>query len=232
MFAYPFMPSRTDLAHSNARALLRAAASFRRSEQPRLYAHVHPHGHATAKLARCFAAALMRNRRASARALDEIELGAHLHDIGKYLVPESIVFKAGGLSAEERAVMSRHPAYGAQLLGGLPGVTDTAYWIVLYHHEWWDGAGYPEGIAGRRIPFAARLVAVCDVYTSLRAKRSYKPTLPRREALAALEAMAGRQLDPALVEDFGRLAAREWLRVAGRRRSRPLRRALPARPAA
>lgn len=192
------------------RALLRAVATFRQHEQPELYGHVHPHGHATAKLSRAFAAALVRDRPMRSGTLDEIELGAHLHDVGKYLIPESILFKPGALSAEERAIISLHPAYGAHMLAGLLGVTDTVHRIVLCHHERWDGEGYPGGLQGVRIPFAARLVAVCDVYTSLRARRAYKPALSRREALATMEAMAGRELDPYMVEAFPRLITSEW----------------------
>jgi HD-GYP domain-containing protein (c-di-GMP phosphodiesterase class II) len=191
------------------RALLRAAATFRQNEQPELYGHVHPHGHATAKLSRAFAALLVRDCPTRARTLDEIELGAHLHDIGKYLIPESILFKPDALSAEERAIISLHPAYGAHILAGLLGVTDTVYRVVLCHHERWDGEGYPEGLSGARIPFAARLVAVCDVYTSLRARRAYKPALSRRETLDTMEAMAGRELDPNLVEAFPKLITSE-----------------------
>jgi diguanylate cyclase len=181
------------------RALLHAASSLGRDERPLLYRHVHPHGHATARLARSFAAALGRAVPAS---LGEIELGAHLHDFGKYLVAESILLKPGPLNTEERAAISLHPVYGAHLLSGLPGVTGAVRRVVLLHHERWDGAGYPEGLAGRRIPLEARLVCVADVYTSLRARRSYKPTLSRREAAAEMEAMAGRELDPDLTADF------------------------------
>lgn len=181
------------------RALLRAAAALGRDEQPRLYRHVHPHGHATARLARSFACALGC---VGPPALDEIELGAHLHDFGKYLIAESILLKPGPLTAEERAAVSLHPVYGAQLLSGLPAVTDAVRRAVLHHHERWDGAGYPGGLAGLRIPLAARLICVADIYTSLRARRSYKPTLSRREAAAAMEEMAGRELDPELTPDF------------------------------
>jgi HD-GYP domain-containing protein (c-di-GMP phosphodiesterase class II) len=181
------------------RALLLAASSLGRDELPRLHRHVQPHGHATARLARSFAAAIGC---AGALTLDEIELGAHLHDFGKYLIAESILLKPGPLSVEERAAVSLHPVYGAQLLSGMPAVTAAVRDVVLYHHEHWDGAGYPEGLAGRRIPLAARLVAVADVYTSLRARRSYKRTLSRREAVAEMEAMAGRELDPDLTTDF------------------------------
>jgi HD-GYP domain-containing protein (c-di-GMP phosphodiesterase class II) len=93
------------------------------------------------------------------------------------------------------------------LLAGLPGVTDTILGVVLYHHERWDGAGYPAGLQGTRIPLAARLVSVVDVYTSLRARRSYKPSLTKREAFAEMEAMAGRGLDPYLTRDFMKFVA-------------------------
>jgi len=98
--------------------------------------------------------------------------------------------------------MFLHPAYGAQILAGLPQLTPHILETVLYHHERWDGGGYPEGIAGARIPVAARVVAVADVYTSLRARRSYKPTLTRAEAYALLGEMAGRELDPDIVYEF------------------------------
>ena len=186
------------------RVLLRAVATFRQSEQPEMYAHVHPHCHATAKLARAFAAELIHAE--ADHTLDEIELGAYVHDIGKYLIPKSILLKPGPLTAEERATVSRHPAYGALILSNLCGMTDTANGIVLYHHERWDGTGYPEGLEGIRIPFATRLVATCDVYTSLRAKRAYKPSLTRREVALTMGEMAGRELDPQMVEDFFRFA--------------------------
>lgn len=180
-------------------ALLLAASSLGRDEHPRLYRHVHPHGHATARLARSFAAALGCTGPVS---LDEIELGAHLHDFGKYLIAESIILKPGPLSDEERVAVSFHPIYGAHLLSGLSAVTEVVRQVVLRHHERWDGRGYPDGLAGRRIPLAARIVCIADVYTSLRARRSYKPTLARGEATALMEAMAGRELDPSLAEDF------------------------------
>jgi len=203
MFPYSFRRSQTvAVGQRRIRDLIRAAATFRQSEQPEMYGHVHPHGHATAKLSRSFAAALMRDRAARGHSPDEIELGAYLHDIGKYLVPESILLKPGPLSDEERAAIASHPAYGAHILRGLYGVTDTAYRIVLCHHERWDGEGYPQGLKGTRIPFAARLVSVCDVYTSLRARRCYKPSLSRPEAAATVEEMAGRELDPDVVQDF------------------------------
>jgi len=186
--------------------LKRVFAAFRQAEQPEWFLHIHPHGHATARLARRFAAACGKAVRGP--TLDEIEFGAHVHDIGKYVISKAILFKPGPLNEEERAAMSLHPIYGAQILDGLPHLTTHIRQAVLYHHERWDGAGYPEGLAGNAIPITARVVAVTDVYTSLRARRSYKPTLTRAEAYALLAEMAGRELDPDLVQEFLTFARR------------------------
>jgi HD-GYP domain-containing protein (c-di-GMP phosphodiesterase class II) len=183
------------------RALLKAAADLGREERPRVYRHVHPHGHATARLARAFAAAI-NCAGAGALTLDEVGLGAHLHDIGKYLISESILLKPGPLTDAEREAVSLHPVYGELLLRGLPAVSEAVRLVVLHHHERWDGAGYPEGLMGPRIPLAARIVSVADVYTSLRARRSYKPPLSAREAASVMTGMAGRELDPHLTLDF------------------------------
>ena len=191
--------------HVDRRALqtvLRAVVTFGQEEQPELYRHVHPHGHATARLARSFAAALGCADGAQRPSLIEIELGAHLHDFGKYLIAKSILLKPGPLSKEERSTISFHPIYGAQVLSNLSAITTPVLQIILHHHERWDGTGYPDGLKGERIPLAARLVAIVDVYTSLRAKRTYKPSLTRHEAAATLEEMAGSALDPDMTQDF------------------------------
>jgi HD-GYP domain-containing protein (c-di-GMP phosphodiesterase class II) len=184
---------------------LHALATFGRTTQPAWFAHIHPHGHATAAIARRFAAACTLSR--GGLTLDEIEFGAHVHDIGKYLVSRAILFKPGPFTPPERAAMALHPGYGAQLLAGLPCVTTAVLQIVRYHHEHWDGTGYPEGLTGRAIPFGARLVAIADAYAALRAKRTYKPTYSRTEACAELMRMAGRELDPELTCAFVQLAA-------------------------
>jgi HD-GYP domain-containing protein (c-di-GMP phosphodiesterase class II) len=134
--------------------------------------------------------------------LDEIEFGAYLHDIGKYLIPKEILFKAGPLEEEERAIITAHPIHGVEILRALPYITKTINEIVLYHHERWDGGGYPEGLAGIAIPLEARIVSVVDIYTSLRARRSYKPPHTRSDACELLRGMGGHELDPSLVQDF------------------------------
>jgi HD-GYP domain-containing protein (c-di-GMP phosphodiesterase class II) len=180
--------------------LLLAFATFRQKVQPEWYAHIHSHGHATARLARSFTAACFKTVQKS--TLDEIEFGAHMHDVGKYLIRREILLKPDVLEEDERAIMALHPVHGAQILRGLPYMTTTIAQVVLHHHERWDGTGYPEGLAGNAIPFAARVVAVADVYTSLRARRSYKTALTRSGACAILKTMAGHELDPNMVHDF------------------------------
>jgi HD-GYP domain-containing protein (c-di-GMP phosphodiesterase class II) len=198
----PYVPSGrsvTPAGHLATQIVVRAAAMLGQEEQPEVYRHVQPHGQATAIMVRAFAAAI---RYRGVQSLDELELGAHLHDFGKYLIPKSLLLKPGPLSTTERTVISRHPIYGYEVLSGLTAITDGVRQVVLHHHERWDGSGYPEGLQGTRIPLAARLVSIADVYTSLRARRSYKPTLTKREAAAEMELMAGSALDPDLTCAF------------------------------
>ena len=194
--------------------LLLAFATFRQRLQPEWYAHVHSHGHATARVARCFAARCARIKHKT--MLDEIEFGAHMHDIGKYLVAKEILFKPDVLDEEERLIMSEHPKHGAEILADLPYITPTVTKIVLHHHERWDGNGYPEGLTANSIPLASRIVAIADVYTALRAHRVYKPAYTRNNASTILREMAGKELDPDLVHDFLRFIGR---RAAGERRA-------------
>jgi HD-GYP domain-containing protein (c-di-GMP phosphodiesterase class II) len=197
--------------------LIRAITTVSKQAHPEIFAHVQPHAHATAKLARHFAAYLHhgRSRRST---LKEIEFGAHMHDIGKYFIASSILLKPGLLDEEERAMVSLHSVYGATIISKLPGVTDAIRCVVLHHHERWDGNGYPEGLVGTAIPLAARIVSIVDVYTSLRAKRSYKPTLTKRQAFSSLIEMAEHELDPYLVEDFLRVV-RDKHTLAGHNRT-------------
>lgn len=171
--------------------------------QPEWFAHIHPRGHASARLARSFAAACVKTE--SRATLDEIEFGSYLHDIGKYLIPKEILFKPGPLDEDERTIVAAHPLNGVEILRALPYITTGITEMVLYHHERWDGAGYPQGLAGISIPLGARIVSVVDIYTSLRARRSYKTPLPRSGACELLRKMAGHELDPSLVQDFLKL---------------------------
>jgi HD-GYP domain-containing protein (c-di-GMP phosphodiesterase class II) len=197
--------------------LLRAITTVSRQAQPEIFAHVQPHAHATAQLAR-HVAVYLHHGRGRRSMLQDIEFGARVHDIGKYFISSSILLKPGALDQEERAMMCLHSVYGATVISKLPGITEVIRCVVLHHHERWDGKGYPEGLAERAIPLAARIVSIVDVYTSLRAKRSYKPTLTKRQAFSTLIEMAGHELDPYLVEDFLRLV-RDKHSLAGHKRT-------------
>ncbi|HEX8492483.1 MAG TPA: HD domain-containing phosphohydrolase [Pyrinomonadaceae bacterium] len=187
------------------REVTKVIALVGRKPQPEIFAHVQPHAHATANLARRFALAGGYTSRSNMPTLEELEAGAYLHDVGKYFIAPSVLLKTGEFDEEERAAVSRHSILGAKVVSKLPCLTGAIRLTVLHHHEHWDGSGYPDGLSGTFIPLAARLVSVVDVYTSLRSRRSYKPTLTKREALRTLTGMAGRELDPCLVEDFVRL---------------------------
>lgn len=191
------------------KGLDRLIALVNNQADPGSIAHVQPHAHATAKLAKHFALACGLRGGGKNPSPAEIEFGALTHDIGKYLIDPSLLLKPGEYDGAEREIMSRHPVEGAAIVSALPGSTETMHNAVLHHHERWDGTGYPDGLSGTKIPLEARIVAIADVYTALRAKRTYKPTFTRAETFELLGEMSGKELDPALVEDFLKLAGRE-----------------------
>ena len=124
-------------------------------------------------------------------------LAGNLHDLGKLAIPEEILRKPSTLSDTERLVLERHPQIGARMLESL-GVEQVAEW-VLDHHERWDGAGYPNRLAGDQIPLAARIIFVADAYDAMTSEHSYGESLTEAEALAELDRCAGTQFDPAVV---------------------------------
>lgn len=139
--------------------------------------------------------------------VDLIRKAAPLHDVGKIGIPDSILLKEGRLSAEERTLMETHTAIGARILSGSRyPLLQLAEEIALSHHERWDGAGYPHGLSGSKIPLSGRIVAVADVFDSLTHVRPYKRAWTVRETLAEFRAEAGRQFDPELVEVLLRVA--------------------------
>jgi len=127
-----------------------------------------------------------------------LRVAAHLHDLGKIGVPDEILRKPGPLDDAEWAIMREHPGWGAGALGSIPGLKPAAR-AVRGHHERWDGAGYPDGLAGETIPVSARVIAVCDAYEAMTSTRPYRPALPAAEARERLVAGAGTQFDPAAV---------------------------------
>jgi diguanylate cyclase (GGDEF)-like protein/putative nucleotidyltransferase with HDIG domain len=142
-------------------------------------------------------------------------VGALLHDIGKLVVPAELLNKPGRLSEEEWALVRRHPVAGAEMLRDVDFPWDVRP-IVECHHECWDGSGYPHGLAGERIPLAARIVCVADVYDVLTSDRSFKRALTHDEAMEVMRRDVGRQFDPAVFRAFDEVVA-EWTRPESRR---------------
>jgi hypothetical protein len=130
-----------------------------------------------------------------------IRRGALLHDIGKLGVPDEILHKNGSLTSEEMEVMRRHPRFAYDLLSPIEYLRP-ALDIPYFHHEKWDGAGYPHGLKGDDIPLEARIFAVIDVYDALLNDRPYRKGWPRDKVLEYIQAESGRHFDPVVVEIF------------------------------
>ena len=142
------------------------------------------------------------------------ELSALLHDVGKIAVPDSILNKPGRLTPEEFAEMQKHPLHGAQILGNIQSPTIKAVLPgVQYHHERWDGTGYPEGLAAEAIPFLGRLLGVADFYDALTSARSYRGAMPATDAIGLIRDGAGRHFDPAVAAAAIRLFDKGELHV-------------------
>ena len=137
----------------------------------------------------------------AAAETEQIAWSAMLHDVGKIRVPDRVLLKPGKLDDDEWALIRKHPLWGEELLKGDEGFA-LARQIARWHHEDWDGSGYPDGLRGDVIPFAARIVRVVDVYDALRSERPYKPAWTVEQALEELRAMRGKGLDPDLVDVF------------------------------
>jgi putative nucleotidyltransferase with HDIG domain len=131
----------------------------------------------------------------------EVEFGFLLHDVGKVAVPDSILWKPEPLTPEERTLMERHPLVGWEILREIDFLGE-AKLVVRHHHERWDGAGYPDGLAGDVIPLAARVFAVADVLDAITTIRPYRPPSPLAEARAMIEDSSGTHFDPEVVAAF------------------------------
>ena len=134
-----------------------------------------------------------------------IARGAYLHDLGKIAIPDHILNKPSGLTAEERTVIETHPCLGYEMASAAPELRE-ALDVIRHHHERFDGTGYPDGLAGEAIPVEARVVTVADVWDALTSDRSYRPGWSPSEALAHIEAGRGSHFDPRVVDAVVQLA--------------------------
>jgi diguanylate cyclase (GGDEF)-like protein/putative nucleotidyltransferase with HDIG domain len=133
--------------------------------------------------------------------VEEIRLAGVLHDIGKVGIPEPILNKSGPLNPEEWETMKQHVHFGAKILEPLRAITRVRL-MVKHHHEFYDGSGYPDGLAADRIPLGARIIAIADAYDTITSDRTYKKACGAEEAFAELERCSGTQFDPELVRIF------------------------------
>jgi response regulator RpfG family c-di-GMP phosphodiesterase len=136
--------------------------------------------------------------------VERIELAARLHDVGKLVVADHILAKAGPLDSDEWAIMRTHPEVGQRILAAAPTLAHAAK-LVRSHHERYDGFGYPDSLAGEAIPIGARIVAVCAAFVAMMKQRPFSDAITVTEALTEVTRCAGSQFDPEVVHVFSEL---------------------------
>ena len=189
--------------HLNHRKLLNQKSSHNAilaSIMAALYARSHEteeHGKRLTRLTRMIGEIMGLD----ANMLDDLVLLSMLHDIGKVGVDDRILNKPGELEADEWELMQKHSEIGYRITRSTPELEHIAEYI-LYHHERWDGKGYPSRLAGAQIPLPARILTVADAYDAMTQDRVYRRAIPCEEALCEIERCAGSQFDPAVVDIF------------------------------
>lgn len=147
----------------------------------------------------CIAAEIALIEGLDEEAIEAVEIGARLHDIGKIGVPAAILTKRGPLNDEEWVQIKRHPSIGARVLREVPSLAPAAA-AVEAHHERWDGTGYPRGLAGEEIPLESRIFALADSIDAMTSERPYKSAMSWEELRGELEGGSGTQWDPMLTQ--------------------------------
>lgn len=164
----------------------------------------------------CYVRIILRGLKRNGYYIDEltpqymeyVEKSAPLHDVGKIRIPDAVLNKPGRLTLEEFEIMKTHTTVGKEIIEKAISTVEGGSYLTearnmaAYHHERWDGKGYPEGLAGEDIPLSARVMAVADVFDALTSKRIYKPAFPLEEALKIIEEGRGTQFDPRCVDVF------------------------------
>ena len=162
----------------------------------------------------------------SVNELRTLRVSALLHDVGKILVPTEILGKNGPLTASETSEMRRHVVYGGAILSRIPVLAFAAS-TARWHHERWDGLGYPDRLVGHAIPLYARIVAVADALDAMTSVRAYSPAISLEAAFEELESESGAQFDPLIVSAVGPLVGASgfqdsWVSLASHMESKPI----------
>ena len=192
MYAQKHSSRRAGAAQEVKRALLSALAQ----RDPDLSDHLADVGR--------LATAIARELNCSSEEIDRIGLGAELHDIGKVAIPEAILAKPGPLTDSEWSLMRQHTVIGERIIAASPALAQVGP-LVRSSHERFDGGGYPDGLAGARIPLGSRVIAVCDSFHAMTSHRSYRQAMSEEVAIAELRAGAGAQFDADVVAAFMRV---------------------------
>ena len=177
--------------HSARRKTAALILDLLRAQLPRTAAHSERVG--------AMSAAIGKRLGLSPAEQEALQLAGELHDIGKLFVPRQALSKEGELGSEEYAKVREHPRLGLRFLELFP-ILEAARAGILYHHERFDGAGYPCQLQGREIPLVARIVSVADCYDAMTNDRAYRPAMSESAAVQELIASSGTQLDPEIVE--------------------------------
>jgi HD-GYP domain-containing protein (c-di-GMP phosphodiesterase class II) len=145
-----------------------------------------------------------------------VEFGALLHDVGKIAVPKEIINKPGPLTDDEWLVIKAHTIEGQRMLDRVGGLLSDVGRIVRSSHEKWDGSGYPDGLRADEIPVESAIVACCDAFNAMTTDRSYRTAMSLEEAIEELEANAGKQFSPAVVDALLRVLRADPLTAGAR----------------
>jgi putative nucleotidyltransferase with HDIG domain len=137
----------------------------------------------------------------SQEEIKDIEVAAILHDVGKMKIPGRILNKKGELDEQERKVMMEHSRLGAEAVEGIEEFKNASR-IIRYHHECYDGTGYPDGLKGKNIPLGARIIAVVDAFDAMCSDRPYRSAISRQDAIGELIKGRGKQFDPKIVDIY------------------------------
>jgi putative nucleotidyltransferase with HDIG domain len=160
-----------------------------------------PYTYGHSKKVNVYAAALAERIGLSPDEVSTLSAAALLHDIGKVGISDKVLNKKGRLTKEDWEAIRAHPRLGANIISNIPKLAPSVN-SILYHHERWDGTGYPEGLKSEEIPLEARILAIADSFEAMTSARPYRPALSIQEVITELRQGAGLQFDPKLVEVF------------------------------